>query len=253
MDTMQFSVALSSIWKLVRFTNKYIDETAPWALNKQQEKDRLHTVLYHMVEAIRMISVWIQPFMTDAPKAIFSQFGFDETETTWESTKIFGSGKPLHQVSQQQPLFPRLDVEKELAALSELTGTKRHVEQVSEPILHSHFEEVTNEPNWIGIDTFSQVELRVGQILSAEKIEGADKLLKLQIDVGQDVRQIVSGIAKYYHSEELVGQKVVVVANLKPVKLRGVESNGMILAASKGDQLKLVTVPISMENGAVVK
>ncbi len=253
MDNMQFSVALTELWKLVRFANKYIDETAPWTLHKEQKSDRLGTVLYHMVETIRVITVLVQPFMTDTPKAVFAQFGFGEDETTWDSTKTFGRGKSLQKVSEQKPLFPRLDVEEELNTLGSLTGAKKQAAAEKKTDVQEQSNKKENEANIIGIDTFSQVELRVGQIQSAEKIKGADKLLKLQIDLGTEVRQIVSGIAKYYQPEELSGQKVVVVTNLKPVKLRGVESNGMILAASNDGELTLVTVPDSMENGAVVK
>jgi methionyl-tRNA synthetase len=253
MDEMQFSVALTEIWKLVRFVNKYIDETAPWSLHKQQHTDRLNTVLYHMVEAIRVITVLIQPYMTDTPKAVFAQFGFSEDETTWESARRFGSGKSNRSVQERGPLFPRLDVEEELKALASLTGNKKQMEASVKVEKQADINRKEKGTNLIGIDEFSQVELKVGQIQSAEKIEGADKLLKLQIDLGTEVRQIVSGIAKYYTPEELAGQKVVVVTNLKPVKLRGVESNGMILAASRDGALQLVTVPESMENGAVVK
>ncbi len=204
-----------------------------------------------MVEVIRIITVMIQPFMTDAPKLIFAQFNFDPIETKWDTAKVFGMGKPLRSVLEQKPLFPRLDVEAELQALSELTGNRTEP-SVLQSVEQSP-EKLPDALNLIGIEAFSQVELKVGQIQVAEKIKGADKLLKLQIDMGEEVRQIVSGIAKYYTVEELVGQKVVVVTNLKPVKLRGVESNGMILAASKAGLLKLVTVPANMENGAVVK
>lgn len=258
MDDMQFSVALSGIWKLVGQANKYIDETAPWSLNKLGERNRLDTVLYHMVEVIRIISVVLQPFMTDFPKLALRQFQWMDEETTWESAKCFGLGRSGQIVVEGEPIFPRLDIEKEVETLSHITGVRAQDSGTDAQKQRTNTGEKENpdevaSKSLIGIDVFSQVELIVGQVQSAEKIEGADKLLKLQIDLGQEVRQIVSGIAKYYTIDELVGQKVVVVTNLKPVKLRGVESNGMILAASHGDRLKLVSVSEEMPNGAVVK
>lgn len=262
MDGAQFSVALTDIWKLVRQANKYIDETAPWSIQKSGDTERLHTVLYHMAGVIRVISVLTQPFLIDAPAAIFEQFQLSAEETTWESAKNFASLASGRTANQRAPLFPRLDVEAEVTALAELTGNQAAKTVPSQQAKQKQTKTsdstdgATAEADGqalITIDTFGQVSLTVGQIREAAKVEGADKLLKLQIDLGSEVRQIVSGIAKYYTTDELVGQKVVVVTNLKPVKLRGVESNGMVLAASQGDTLKLVTVPDTMPNGAVVK
>jgi len=257
MDGMQFSVALGAVWKLVRQGNKYIDETAPWALHKNGEAERLGTVLYNMCETIRVIAILLQPFMTDAPSRVFAQFSIPEEHTTWESAKPFGLAQANRRVAVGQPLFPRLDVAEEIEALSQLTGVKTTKEAAPLQAKTSEKEnakvETPEQPQMIGVDTFSQVEMKVGQVVEAAKIEGADKLLQLQIDLGTEVRQIVSGIAKFYTPESLVGQKVVVVTNLKPVKLRGVASNGMILAASTAEGLSVVTVPVDMPNGAVVK
>jgi methionyl-tRNA synthetase len=254
MDEMQFSLALADIWKVVRQANKYIDETAPWALHKTGNTERLGTVMYTLADVIRMIAVLIQPFMPRTGQEILRRFKIEEAEAAWSRLESFGVISAGRVVELADPLFPRLDIEAELAALDELTSAKKTVQapaDKAEPTKEDSKVEATS--NLIGIDTFNQVELRVGQIESAEKIEGADKLLKLQVNLGTEVRQIVSGIAKHYRPEELTGQKVVVVTNLKPVKLRGVESNGMILAASEGDTLKLVTVPDVIPNGAVVK
>lgn len=254
MDQMQFSSALAEIWNLVRRANKYIDESQPWRLNKEGDTERLNTVLYHMVEAIRLSTIMMQPFMIDATDRIADQFGFRETASfTWESLS-FGQGPSGQKVNEDTPLFPRLDLEQEIDALTQLTGPKAgatkaeagkgQLKKEAKPMEHKE---------QIGIDAFDQIELRVGQIKTAAKVEGADKLLQFQIDLGFETRQIVSGIAKYYDPLDLIGRQVIVVANLKPVKLRGVESQGMILCASEGDVLKIASVPEGIPNGAVVK
>ena len=257
LEEMQFSLALSAIWRLVRQGNKYIDETAPWSLHKNGNEQRLQTVLYTMVETVRYITVLTQPFLTKGPLVVAEQYGFMSDDMTWDSLAHFGQVKAGSRVQPGVPLFPRLDMNEELEALASLTGVSARsqandVQPEKEP--KKAMQEVQGVgKESIGIDVFGQVELKVGQVKEADKVEGADKLLRLQIDLGTEVRQIVSGIAKYYTPESLVGQKVVVVTNLKPVKLRGVESNGMILAASQGDALTVVTVPDSMPNGALVK
>jgi methionyl-tRNA synthetase len=258
MDQMEFSVALSDIWVLVRQGNKYIDETAPWALHKNNETGRLNTVLYNLVEAIRVIAVLIQPFLPRSARQVFEQYQIGESQTTWDSTYAFGQTTSGQEVQQSEPLFPRLDVEEELESLDKLihrneaAKTARPEQTAKKPAGENKVTENVSS-NLIGIDTFGMVECKVGQVESASRVEGADKLLCLQVNLGTETRQIVSGIAKHYEPSDLVGQKVVVVTNLKPVKLRGVESNGMVLAASVGDTLKLVTVPDVIPNGAVVK
>jgi methionyl-tRNA synthetase len=263
MEAMQFSLALTDIWRLVRQANKYIDEAAPWTLNKNGERDRLNTVLFWMTESIRIISVLTQPFLPRTTQQIGEQFQFDSEETTWDSISKFGGLHAGRSVDQGSPLFPRLDVQVELEAIESLTRIKtpsvaeKSIEKKDAQTVQTGGKDMGNTENktthQIGIDVFGQIELTVGQIEVAERIEGADKLLRFEVNLGHETRQIVSGIAKYYEPSELVGQKVVVVTNLKPVKLRGVESNGMILAASEGDLLKLVTVPSEVPNGAVVK
>ncbi|WP_134159734.1 methionine--tRNA ligase [Alicyclobacillus sacchari] len=249
MDKMQFSLALTEIWNLVRAANKYIDDCQPWRLYKEGHKERLQTVLYHMVEAIRVSTILVQPFMTDAPQAIRQQFGWTADEFAWTAA-VIGMGGAGKQVAEVAPLFPRLDVEKEIEALTEMTTNQNTTAKAEQ---QKAAKAAPSGKPQIGIDAFDQVELRVGQVLTAKKVEGADKLLQFDIDLGAEKRQIVSGIAKYYQPEELVGKKVVVVSNLKPAKLRGVESQGMILCASEGDKLSIVSVPESMPNGAIVK
>jgi methionyl-tRNA synthetase len=264
MDDMQFSNALTAIWQLIHRTNRYIDETAPWVLAKDEaNRERLDTVLYHLAESLRIVSILIQPFLTKSPAIIWQQLGISEGDlTTWDSARVFGMLQGgITRVQKGEPLFPRLDIEKEVEALSgpkedakveQATKAEQttKTEQTGTNSLDAKTEETTN---LISIDDFSKIELRVAKVVAAEKIENADKLLKLQVDLGYEQRQVVSGIAKYYTPEELVGKHVILVANLKPVKLRGVESHGMILAASEGETLVLATVSGDIPLGAKVK
>lgn len=257
MDEMHFSAALTEIWNLVRRTNKYIDESQPWRLNKEGQTERLNTVLYHMVDAIRLVAIMTQPFMTDSTAQIANQFGWvDEASFNWQALSL-RRGPSGQTVESEKPLFPRLDAAQEIEELAKMTGSKQEEAQDApkskSTSSQKQKEKLAVQKEQIGIDTFDQIELRVGEIKTAAKVEGADKLLQFQIDLGSETRQIVSGIAKHYTPEELVGKQVIVVANLKPVKLRGVESQGMILCASQGDELKIASVPEGMPNGAVVK
>ena len=238
MDKMQFHEALENVWKLIRRTNKYIDETMPWALAKDEsKKDELDTVLYNLCESIRIISTLIRPMMETTAKKIYDQLGIaGQAElTNWESTNTFGLIGENTKVHKGEALFPRLDIEKEVAELEQLfNGNVETKEEVKEETL-THKEEIT-------IDDLDKVELRVGKIISCEKHPKADRLLVSQVKLGPETRQIVSGIAKWYKPEEMVGKEVIVVCNLKPVKLRGVESQGMILAAGDdGDDLLIPT------------
>jgi len=260
LDKMLFSQALSQIWQLISRTNKYIDETTPWSLAKEESQmDRLGTVLYHLIESIRISSILIQPFMTKTPARIWDQIGvIDGSIAAWEKAKEWNLSKPGTRVEKKEAIFPRLDIEVELKTIDETTleARKRAEENAIKGELKmeetfSRVEKPVTEE--ISIDDFFKSDLRVAQVLSAEKIPNADKLLKLQLDLGYEQRQVVSGIAKYYTPEEIVGKKVICVTNLKPVKLRGEVSNGMILAASDDNQLVLATVPDTMPNGAQVK
>jgi methionyl-tRNA synthetase len=228
MDKLQFSNALIEIWKLVNRANKYIDETMPWILAKDEnKKDRLGTVLYNLAEVLRFISILIMPFMPNTPNEIFEQMGFDETMKTWGSLK-FGLLKPGIKVKRGKNIFPRIEIKKEVS-----------VKEIKE--------------NYIKIDDFAKVELRVAEVMKAEKVKGTDKLIKMQLKVGEEVRQVVSGIASYYSPEELIGKKLVLVYNLEPKKLRGIDSHGMILAASNENKLTLLTVDKDIESGAKIK
>jgi methionyl-tRNA synthetase len=260
MEKMEFSVALASIWQLVSRTNKYIDETSPWALAKDESmQGELASVMNHLAESLRIISILLQPFLTIAPLKIRTQLGIAEGSLTeWESTKQFGQIPAGTKVTKGDPIFPRLDTaeEAQFIALSMNAGAAPSAEVTvasassGEPTAPQEAPEPKAE---IAIDEFAKVELRVAQVIAAEPVKNADKLLKLQLDLGYEQRQVVSGIAKFYTPEDIIGRKVICVTNLKPVKLRGEMSQGMILAASHGDQLTLASVPEEMPNGAIVK
>jgi methionyl-tRNA synthetase len=250
MEKMQFSIVLSDLWSLVSRTNKYIDETQPWVLAKEQsDKPKLGSVMWNLAESLRQIAVYLQPFMTNAPKQIAQQLGLTQDTLTWaslENTSSIAIGTKV--IEKGIPIFPRLDVESEIAYIQEhMRGSVTK----EEPIIVK--EETPEEVPEITIDQFLNVDLRVATVTACEAMPKADKLLKLQLDLGYEQRQVVSGIAKSYKPEELVGQKVIVVANLKPVKLRGELSQGMILAGEKDGYLTLATVDEKLENGAKVK
>jgi len=260
-ESMEFSVALTAIWTLVSRTNKYIDETQPWVLAKEESnRDALASAMAHLAESLRIVSILLQPFMTHAPARIWSQLGLaDGPATAWDSTGTWSALAAGARVQKGDALFPRLDLESEVAWIVEMMGggakPAAPAEQAAAAAVTTAApqEGKTGAKEEIAIDDFARIELRVAQVTACEPIPKADKLLKLQLDLGGESRQVVSGIAQYYKPEELVGAKVICVANLKPVKLRGEWSHGMILAASEGGQLKLATVPEGMPNGAIVK
>ena len=247
MEDMEFSVALASIWQYVSRTNKYIDETQPWALAKDENKRaELASVMTHLAESIRHIAVLLQPFLTRTPEKIFAQIGVKEDVLkTWESTTRFNMLKEGTKVEKGEPMFPRLDREEEVAFIKEqMQGSAPKEEK---PVVK---EEPSEE---IMIDDFMKVELRVAQVTQVEPVKKADKLLKLQLDLCYEKRQVVSGIAKFYKPEELVGRKVICVTNLKPVKLRGELSQGMILAGEDENGLSLASVDQNLANGTKIK
>lgn len=263
LEKLEFSVALSSIWTLVSRTNKYIDETQPWALAKDEAKRAtLGSVMYHLAETLRIVSILLQPFLTTTPQKIWQQLGIASGElTSWDSTGRFGMLPTGTRVCKGDPIFPRLDAEQEVAYIVQAMGggaSAPAAEKAPEPSAKTSAAEASKPAGAeakeeIGIDDFAKVELRVARVLAAEPVPKADKLLKLQLDLGSETRQVVSGIAKFYKPEEMVGRKVICVTNLKPVKLRGELSQGMILAASEGDRLTLATVAEDIPVGAIVK
>ncbi|MEK4626705.1 MAG: methionine--tRNA ligase [Solibacillus sp.] len=250
MEKMQFSVVLGELWSLVSRTNKYIDETSPWVLAKDEaDKPKLAAVMYNLAESLRHIAVLIQPFMTTTPKQIMEQLGLDETLLSWDTIETFGNTIPqnIKVVEKGTPIFPRLDAEVEISYIREQMQSSVKTSQEETTVVEApQTEEIT-------IDDFMKVDLRVATVTACEPVAKAKKLLKLQVDLGYEQRQVVSGIAEHYKPEELIGKKVVVVANLKPVTLRGELSQGMILAGSHDGVLTLATVDPKLANGAQVK
>lgn len=243
-DKLEFSVALSAIWKCISRTNKYIDETEPWKLAKDEHnKDQLASVMVHLAESLRHVAVMIQPFMTETPKKIIEQLGIhDESAYAWESLSEFGRIVSGSKVQKSAPIFPRLDAKAEVEyILSKMQGTPAKQTETTQ----------TNAKT-ITIDDFQKVELKVAEVLQAQRVEKADKLLKLQLDVGGETRQVVSGIAQHYTPEELVGKKVICVTNLKPVTLRGEKSEGMILTGEVDGKLHVIEAP-NVTSGTILK
>ena len=229
MDKFSFNMALEEIWILVRRANKYIDEKMPWALAKEPErKAELDTVMHNLAEAIRIISILIEPFMHTTSKEIRKQMGLWYSEAVWEDAFAFDMMNG-EQVKKGSAIFPRLDIEKELSELAELNtaGEAENIPLKLKP-------EIT-------YDDFDKIDFRVGTIVKAEKHPKADKLLVFKIKMGTEMRQVISGVAEDFTPQEMEGQKVIVVANLKPRQLRGMESAGMLLFAENGKRCEIVT------------
>lgn len=242
LDKMLFSDALSEIWTLIRRANKYVDETQPWILAKDEEqKAKLANVLYNLSEAIRIVSVLIQPFMPNTPKLIWEQLGInDEALHTWDSAKTWGMLPAEITISKGNVIFPRIDMKKELA---ELEAAMKEAQAASIANQEKRSEEPKEAVHEITIDDFGKVKLKVGTVVASEKMPGSKKLLKNQIKIGSETRQILSGIAPHYTPEEMVGKKVIVLTNLPPRKMMGEMSYGMILVAEdENGELSLASV-----------
>jgi methionyl-tRNA synthetase len=236
------SDALEAILSLARRSNKYIDETAPWVLAKDEDKkERLGTVLYNLLESIRFIAILVSPFMPETAEKIFKQI--NTQVTSYDSLKEFGGLKAGEKVGTAEPLFSRLDSEKLLADIAEAAKKAQEAEKPKK--------EIEQKPE-ITIDDFAKVELRVAKVEACEPVKRAKKLLKLTLDDGAGKRTVASGIAQYYKPEDLIGHNVILVANLKPAKLCGVESCGMILAADSNDSVKVIFAD-DMEVGSTVR
>lgn len=256
MDKLNFSNALEEIWKLIRRTNKYVDETMPWVLAKDGDTKRLDTVLYNLSETLRIVSILIKPFMDKTSTEIRKQLGVTE-ELLWDDAKTFGLLKEGTKVSKGGIIFPRLDISLELDRLNESNNKlieKRSKSKESIKVVEEKVEEKIEEvEELITIDDFLKVKFKVAKIIDCQPHPKADKLLVLTLKVGEEERTVVSGIKEYYKPEDLVGKKVIVVANLKPVKLRGVESKGMILAAEDNEgNLTLLTTLEEIADGATI-
>ncbi|WP_312197834.1 methionine--tRNA ligase [Anaerospora hongkongensis] len=245
MESMEINAALKEIWALVSRSNKYIDETAPWALAKDPAKRaRLDTVMYNLAEVLRIVTILVSPFMpTTAPK-IWAQLGIETAfaDVRLHDAQSWGLLAAGTKVAKPEPIFPRIEIKPE-AEVQSAAAPAAKVQPA--PAADSSQEEIT-------IDDFGKMDLRVAKVLTCEKVKGADKLLQFTVDLGTETRTVISGIAKHYQPEELVGRNVVMVANLKPAKIRGIESRGMLLSASCEDKLILVDAP-DMPAGSRVK
>ncbi|MBQ1501298.1 MAG: methionine--tRNA ligase subunit beta, partial [Firmicutes bacterium] len=238
MDKMEWANALAELWKLVGKANKYIDDAAPWALNKTGEKEKLATVLYNMMEVIRLVTVMVSPVMPGLPEKVWQQIGISDRPDlfTWESLE-WGKMPYDIKIDRGEPLFPRIDMDK--------LGEEPEPEPEPEK---NDFEPIAGECT---IDDFCKLDLRVVKVLECEKVPNTDKLLKFRLEMGPEERTVVSGIAQWYKPEELVGKHLVLIANLKPARIRGIESRGMLLSALHNDELKVVEVP-HMQSGSKI-
>lgn len=261
MDSVHFSNALDEVWKLVARSNKYIDETEPWILAKDEtKKDELDSVLAHLAASLRLVAILIQPVMTHTPKEIFAQLGLNSDDMAIQGVSYFDLPAGTQVVAKGTPIFPRLDVEEEQEYIkSKMTknekakGRKAMAEKAKENWDPENTTLVLTKDE-IKFDKFDKVELKVAEIKEVSKVEGADKLLKFRLDAGDEGdRQVLSGIAQWYpNPEELVGKKVIAVTNLKPRKMRGEVSQGMLLSAEFGETVQLITVSENIPNGSLV-
>ncbi|WP_088051755.1 methionine--tRNA ligase [Virgibacillus dakarensis] len=249
MENMQFSVALSSLWQFISRTNKYIDETEPWILARDESKKaRLGNVMAHLAESLRIAAVMLQPFLTETPTEMFRQLGInDDALKEWDSVHKQGQINPGTKVEKGEPIFPRLDVDEEIKTIKAMMQKPAEAKKETKGNAAAAKEQIVYE-------AFMKLDMRVAEVVKAEKMKKADKLLKLQLDLGTEKRQVISGIAEHYQPDELIGKKVICVTNLKPVKLRGEMSEGMILSGEDaGGTLALATVEQALPNGSVVK
>ena len=249
METLHVGEAIDEIFTLLKRCNKYIDETTPWVLGKDEaKKDRLATVLYNLLECIRFSAVLLSSYMPETAEKILEELSTSERDA--DSLKEFGMLECGHTVEgKPEILFARIDAKEFMETLE---ADRKKEEKAAKKADKKEAKKEDAPVEQIGIEDFTKVELKVGTIISAEKHPKADRLLVEQIDLGEETRQIVSGIAASFSPEDVVGKKVIVVTNLKPVKLRGVESQGMILCASNADDLDIVTIVKDLPNGTKV-
>ncbi len=241
MDKLRVADAMDQIWKIVDRSNKYIDETMPWVLAKTDEgKETLKTVMYHLIEAIRFITSLLSSFMPDTSVAIAAQTG--ATELSWESLSVFGQTKAGTKVGQATPLFVRLDPEQKLAELEAELGKKEEEPKV----------EIEPYKEFVEFPDFEKLDIRVGKVVVCEKVPKSSKLLRFELEVGNERRQILSGIAKFYKPEDLIGKNVLFIANFPPRTMMGLESNGMILSAEHDGKLTVTTTLDDMQSGACI-
>ena len=250
MDNMEINVAIKLVWQFISGGNKYIDDTAPWLLAKDPDQAvRLQAVMYNLAEILRITAILIYPFMPHTSPKIFAQLGLEEPKEYLLSDVTWGIIPEGTKVKKGEPLFPRIEINEEGMAV--VAGTKKTA-AANQAQVQTKKAAIVGIAE-IGIDDFTKLDLRVGTIIAAERVPKTDKLMKLTVQIGKEERTIVSGIAEYYTETALIGKNAIVIANLKPVKLRGIESRGMLLAASDGEGHLVLAEAPGIVSGSKVK
>lgn len=257
MDHMELNQAIKDVWNLIGRANKYIDETAPWILAKDPaQAERLQAVMYNLAEALRIIAILIAPFVPVTAPKIYEQLGLGKPESFFMADAVWGKLATGTKVQKGEPLFPRIEVTEAgetVIAATKKTAAKAIKAEAPKAEAKKEAKPAAAAADEITIDDFAKIDLRVATVVAAERVPKTDKLIKLQVKIGDEERTIVSGIAQHYEPENLIGKNVIVIANLKPAKLRGIESRGMVLAASDGEgNLVLADAP-GIASGSKVK
>lgn len=257
MDHMELNQAIKDVWNLIGRANKYIDETAPWILAKDPaQAERLQAVMYNLAEALRIVAILIAPFVPVTAPKIYEQLGLGKPESFLMADAVWGKLATGTKVQKGEPLFPRIEVTEAgetVIAATKKTAAKAIKAEVPKAEAKKEVKPAAAAAGEITIDDFAKIDLRVATVVAAERVPKTDKLIKLQVKIGDEERTIVSGIAQHYEPENLIGKNVIVIANLKPAKLRGIESRGMVLAASDGEgNLVLADAP-GIASGSKVK
>lgn len=257
MDHMELNQAIKDVWNLIGRANKYIDETAPWILAKDPaQAERLQAVMYNLAEALRIIAILIAPFVPVTAPKIYEQLGLGKPESFFMADAVWGKLETGTKVQKGEPLFPRIEVTEAgetVIAATKKSAAKAIKAEAPKAEAQKEAKPAAAAAGEITIDDFAKIDLRVATVVAAERVPKTDKLIKLQVKIGDEERTIVSGIAQHYEPENLIGKNVIVIANLKPAKLRGIESRGMVLAASDGEgNLVLADAP-GIASGSKVK
>lgn len=257
MDHMELNQAIKDVWNLIGRANKYIDETAPWILAKDPaQAERLQAVMYNLAEALRIVAILIAPFVPVTAPKIYEQLGLGKPESFFMADAVWGKLATGTKVQKGEPLFPRIEVTEAgetVIAATKKTAAKAIKAEAPKAEAQKEAKPAAAAADEITIDDFAKIDLRVATVIAAERVPKTDKLIKLQVKIGNEERTIVSGIAQHYEPENLIGKNVIVIANLKPAKLRGIESRGMVLAASDGEgNLVLADAP-GIASGSKVK
>lgn len=257
MDHMELNQAIKDVWNLIGRANKYIDETAPWILAKDPaQAERLQAVMYNLAEALRIIAILIAPFVPVTAPKIYEQLGLGNPESFFMADAVWGKLATGTKVQKGEPLFPRIEVTEAgetVIAATKKTAAKAIKAEAPKAEAQKEAKPAAAAADEITIDDFAKIDLRVATVVAAERVPKTDKLIKLQVKIGNEERTIVSGIAQHYEPENLIGKNVIVIANLKPAKLRGIESRGMVLAASDGEGNLVLAYAPGIASGSKVK